>query len=523
MFFFLFLLRIVLLNAENNFEIIYTAFSEDNFDKEGWHLQNSYSTTLFRKCGNETVFGGFSAFSNTLITYNSSLPPHYQIYASFLFWKIDSWNKEEKECVLIYFDDKLKKECFSVEQDYQLCGTFSEADFDKKVIFDIQMIHSSKNIFIIITSNLNQGAENESWGINNFKIEILKCPKGCVYCQDDIMLCDFWIHVKSFWQTPSEFDGWKIDDTKTLSPSVCAGLNIAGGYPNLKVNQTIENTIFNLSSHFNVQVEFKLWLFGIWKDDQFILKLDDYELLNEHINQSAHLINCGGIQQNVTLINLRAQMNHSQSSMKITFKTQSNSTLIKYWGINAFDLYIGKCSINCEQCYGPGYKECTACIQDWVIFKGECIYYNKIPPLTCNHISIVQQLQNISNNIHQIQLKSDQIGQETLKLGENEIEFDLNMSIFNLEIQAQCQKNIYIYNSIQIYIRCYNQQQYIFTFSCQENLPTIILKTNLHQKFEQTKQFLLNLNKTSVELYQLVIMEYQQTQLLILSLNLIWI
>ncbi|CAD8213816.1 unnamed protein product [Paramecium pentaurelia] len=171
MFFFLFLLRIVLLNAENNFEIIYTAFSEDNFDKEGWHLQNSYSTTLFRKCGNETVFGGFSAFSNTLITYNSSLPPHYQIYASFLFWKIDSWNKEEKECVLIYFDDKLKKECFSVEQDYQLCGTFSEADFDKKVIFDIQMIHSSKNIFIIITSNLNQGAENESWGQKNLKLK----------------------------------------------------------------------------------------------------------------------------------------------------------------------------------------------------------------------------------------------------------------------------------------------------------------------------------------------------------------
>ncbi|CAD8213815.1 unnamed protein product [Paramecium pentaurelia] len=167
----------------------------------------------------------------------------------------------------------------------------------------------------------------------------------------------------------SLMDGKQMIQKHSLQVSVCTGLIIAERYPNLRVNQTIENTIFNLSSHFNVQVELKLWLFGIWKDDQFILKLDDYELLNQHINQSAHQINCGGIQQNVTLINLRAQMNHSQSSMKITFKTQSNSTLIKYWGINAFDFYIGKCSINCEQCYGPGYKECTACIYRFQLLK----------------------------------------------------------------------------------------------------------------------------------------------------------
>ncbi|CAD8111203.1 unnamed protein product [Paramecium primaurelia] len=209
--------------------------------------------------------------------------------------------------------------------------------------------------------------------------------------------------------------------------------------------------------------------------------------------------------------------------MKITFTTQSNSTQNKYWGINAFDLYIGKCSINCEQCYGPGYKQCTACIKDWVVFKGECIYYNQIPPLTWEHISIVQQLNNISDNIYQIQLKSDQIDQETLKLGENEIEFDLNMPILNLEIQAQCLKNVNIYNSFQIYIRQNNQKQYLYTFSCKENLPTIIIKTHQVQKFEQIKQFLLNLTETSVELYQLVIIEYQQTQLLILSLNFIWI
>ncbi|CAD8207539.1 unnamed protein product [Paramecium pentaurelia] len=346
MFFFLFLLRIVLLNAENNFEIIYTAFSEDNFDKEGWHLQNSYSTTLFRKCGNETVFGGFSAFSNTLITYNSSLPPHYSAKISFKFWKIDSWN--ENEYVYIYFDDKLQKKTFLEEKNYRFCGLI---DADEIVIFDAQLIHTSKNIFIIITSNLNQNPQNESWGINDFIIEILLCPKGCAYCQDDIMPCDFWIHVKSFWQTPSEFEGWKIDDNKTLSSSVCAGLNIAGGYSNLRLNQTVQNTIFNLSSHFNIQLEFKLWLFGNWDDDQFILKLDDQEILNQHLNQSAHYINCGGYYQYVSFINLRAQMNHSQSSMKITFTTQSNSTQNKYWGINAFDLYIGKCSINCEQCY----------------------------------------------------------------------------------------------------------------------------------------------------------------------------
>ncbi|CAD8058030.1 unnamed protein product [Paramecium primaurelia] len=252
-----------------------------------------------------------------------------------------------------------------MRQDYQLCGIFDVDEYDKNVIFAFQKIHFSKNIFIKITSNLDQGAENESWDI--------VMPKRMYDCQDNMIPCDFWIHVKSFWQTPCEFDGWKIDDNQTLSSSVCAGLNIAGGYPNLRLNQTVENSIFNLSSHFNVQVEFQFWLFGNWLDDQFILKLDDYELLNQHINQSAHFINCGGIKQNVSFINLRAQMNHSQSSMKITFTTQSNSTLNKYWGINTFDLYIRKCSNYCEKCNGPGDKQCTACIKNWVIFKEECI------------------------------------------------------------------------------------------------------------------------------------------------------
>ncbi|CAD8098325.1 unnamed protein product [Paramecium primaurelia] len=520
MFSFWFLLKIIQLQAENQFEIVYSAFSEGNFNKEGWHIEVPHSTTLFQKCGNETMFGGFSTFSNdTLITYNSSLPPHYQVKVSFKYWKIDSWNNE---WVYIFFDDKLKKEMFNLTEDYQVCGHFDKDSFEKNVTFQIQMIHSSKFIFIIITSNLDQNAQNESWGINDFKIEILKCPKGCMYCQDDILPCDFWIHFKSFWITPSEFDEWKIDGNTTLSSSVCAGLNIAGGYHKLGSNQTVQSTIFNLTSHFIVQVEFKIWLFGNWDVDQFILKLDNQELLNEHLNQSAHEIKCQGNKQNVSILNFRAQMNHSQSSMEITFTTLSNSTQNKYWGINAFDLYIGKCSINCEQCYGPGYQQCTACIKDWVIFKGECVYYNKIPPLTFDHISIVQQLTKISNNIHSIQLKSDQIDQETIKQGENEIEFDQNISILNFEIQAQCQKNLNIHNFIQIYIRQNNEQQYFHTRSCQENLPTIIIKTNLLQKFEQTKQFLLNVNETSVELYQLVILEYQQTKLLILSLNFIW-
>ncbi|CAD8190167.1 unnamed protein product [Paramecium pentaurelia] len=373
-----FLLKIIQLQAENQFEIVYTAFSEGNFNKEGWLIEVPHSTTLFQKCGNETMFGGFSTFSSdTLITQNSSLPPHYQVKVSFKYWKIDSWNDE---WVYIFFDDKLKKEKFNLTEGYHVCGLFGEDYLEKNVTFQIQMIHSSKFIFIIITSNLDQNAQNESWGINDFKIEILKCPNGCMYCQDDILPYDFWIHFKSFWITPSEFDEWKIDSNSTLSSSVCASLNIAGGYLKLGSNQTVQSTIFNLTSHFIVQVEFKIWLFGNWEVDQFILKLDNQELLNEHLNQSAHEIKCQGIKQNVSILNFRDQMNHSQSSMGITFATLSNSTQNKYWGINAFDLYIGKCSINCEQCYGPGYQQCTACIKIGYFLKVNVFITIKFPP-----------------------------------------------------------------------------------------------------------------------------------------------
>ncbi|CAD8187217.1 unnamed protein product [Paramecium octaurelia] len=509
----LILLRVIQ-NAESQFYPLYTVFSDKNYNNEGWQVKSSYGTTLFTQCDNQTLFGGFNTFGkSTLITYNSSLPPHYQIIISVKIWKIDSWNDE---WIYMLLDEKIIKQQYPIGEGSRICGI---PDEDEVFSYEVQMIHTNKFIFIIITSTLDQAANNESWGISDFKIEIMQCPKGCNYCFDDLNQCDYWINLKSYLQTPSEFNQWKRDDNTTISSSICAGFNITGGQHILGVNQTAQNIIFDLPPHFQALVELKLWLFDNWLNETFILKLDDLQLLEEPLNQSGPPINCGSLTLKVAFINLRAQTSHSQDSMKITFATKSNSSNMKYWGVNAIEVYVAKCSINCQSCLGPGAKQCTACIQDWILFKGQCIHYDKIPPLTCGYIKIVQKLKQISNNINQIQFKSDLIAQETLKLGENEIEFDSTTPVLNFEIQARCPQNLRIHNSIHSYIRCNNQQIYMFTRSCQNNSTSFIFQINFYQKFEQIKQFILKLSETSVELYQLVILDYQLTKILTFSLN----
>ncbi|CAD8215300.1 unnamed protein product [Paramecium octaurelia] len=515
---FLLLILRVIQNAESKYELFYSAFIDNNFNNEGWHIENNRSNLIFTICDNQTLFGGYNTFAiNTLITYNSSLPPHYKIKISFKFWKIDSWNDE---WLYIFIDDQIIQQKFAMREGYPICGVFDADSLEKEVLYEVEMIHTNKFIFNIITSNLDQEGNNESWGIHEFKIEILQCPKGCIYCFDDLSPCDFWINIKSILQTPSQFDEWKREDNTTISSSICAGLNITGGEHILGVNQTVQNIIINFPPHFQAIIEFKLWLFGNWPNDTFILKLDDYQLLEVPLkNQTGPLINCGGTKQNVAFINLRAQTDHSQESMKITFATKSNSSNIKYWGINAFDAYIAKCSNNCQICLGPGQKQCIACIKDWVLFKGDCIYFDKIPPLTCVSTKIIQKVKPISNNINQIQFQSDLMAQKSLKLGENEIEFDQTIPTLNFEIQARCLQNLKIQNSIKIFIRQSDQQQYMFTRGCQDSSPGFIFQINLQQKFEQIKQFILNLSETSVELYQLVILDYQETKILTFSVN----
>lgn len=63
-----------------------------------------------------------------------------------------------------------------------------------------------------MTSTLNEHANNESWGVKNFRIEIKECPKGCIICgKNSLDTCSKWkIVAQSFLNPSGDPEGWIV-------------------------------------------------------------------------------------------------------------------------------------------------------------------------------------------------------------------------------------------------------------------------------------------------------------------------
>jgi hypothetical protein len=49
------------------------------------------------------------------------------------------------------------------------------------------------NVVIAMTSTLDENADNESWGIRDFELDITACPDACKTCtKDTVTSCPNW-------------------------------------------------------------------------------------------------------------------------------------------------------------------------------------------------------------------------------------------------------------------------------------------------------------------------------------------
>lgn len=71
-----------------------------------------------------------------------------------------------------------------------------------------------------MTSDLDELADNESWGFNNFNLYLEECPKGCEVCSKKDDTCDWKLldaHFNDLAYYPVESEGWEVTGVdKTL-------------------------------------------------------------------------------------------------------------------------------------------------------------------------------------------------------------------------------------------------------------------------------------------------------------------
>ncbi|CAD8191748.1 unnamed protein product [Paramecium pentaurelia] len=476
-----------------------------NWDYQGWLFYKVYGGPITR-CGDTNIFGGYGAFAKqTLISSKFTLPPHYSLRISFDLWKVDSW---DGEIVKIVFDSEINQRSFILEDGQQICGHIHEIYLEYNIPFSITIpIHNSQTLVVIMTSTLDSSPLDESWGFKDFKIEILQCPKDCVFCRDQTS-CYFWINVESYWNSQINSEGWMINGNIPLTSSECNLMWIAGI---LQKGQRIEKIIDLLSPHFRVQISFKLWTIGEWSNELFKLEIDDEEKYSILIT-SDNFIYSQCQAQKVRITNIDVSSLHKSTQIKLLMKTEKYINDVAGWGLSQFDLFVAICSYNCKECYGELKSQCSICRDGWIMVDIGCI----APPLECSQIRITEYQNTQVDLMTSFRIRSDEIAQNISEIGQKTIILNKQIASINFQIQVKCLEKQIVKSFFRSCYSC-DQEQYKFSNQCQNNV--IIYHPTFLQEQIDEKELIITISQQQLQIVQVATIEETKRQFLILEIE----
>ena len=142
-----------------------------------------WSDNRISLCGYQGMMGGYNIFGSSASTQKTiNLPPGtYNL--SFIFVKGDSWNGE---CGQLYLNGNLVwSKCYDSPTGTQICGDLS---VDWNELFDFNSVifnHSGGSLTIRFTSDLDQYANNEWWGVDKIMIRKYTNPEPSVIIGDE--------------------------------------------------------------------------------------------------------------------------------------------------------------------------------------------------------------------------------------------------------------------------------------------------------------------------------------------------
>lgn len=99
-----------------------------------------------------------------------------------LLAKIDSWDNEV--AYLRVDGQEVWSKAFIYHYGYwvPLCGHVTADWRELFVRVEVDVAHSKPDALVEITSNLNEAADNESWGVRDFFVYFASCAKDCGEC-----------------------------------------------------------------------------------------------------------------------------------------------------------------------------------------------------------------------------------------------------------------------------------------------------------------------------------------------------
>ncbi|CAK58908.1 unnamed protein product (macronuclear) [Paramecium tetraurelia] len=321
--------------------LYYEAFTNPSFvTSEGWTLSNALST--YSDCSGTRILGGYNAFGSKAKAMKLlQLPPHFMIYITMQFWRIDSW---DSEFLYIDLDGTLSYTAQYGVGHVQLCGG---AQSDSIYSLTITQPHVFQSVIILLTTNLNSLPNDESWGFRDFKLYLDLCPSGCQSCQakDQFLECQAWTIVSSAFLSDqlSSFktDGWSII-SGIQDNTACSSIPIFGGYGKCGV-QSIITTNITMPQHYLIKIRFRIAYIDSWDSENLYFYIDGnliFQITHKPIVYGFRSY-CGSDTYDDYLPNYEIRMFHRKESLVIAFTSTLNEGFMnESLGIRDFEIFI---------------------------------------------------------------------------------------------------------------------------------------------------------------------------------------
>ncbi|CAD8141140.1 unnamed protein product [Paramecium pentaurelia] len=462
----------------------YNAFVNNNMsESESWLIIGAFNQNYIKDCSGQNIFGGYTTFGvGTAVYQLFYLPPHYQIRIKLNFWKLGCW---ENERLYIIIDELVWQQQFTCSQGTSQCGySFNDLQFPIEIITP----HKSETLVILLKASLD-GISDESWGFNNFYIDILKCAPDCLLCNENSSdICKPGMDIPIEWISKINVEGWLLKNALPAQSTTCLDkISLIGGYQILR-NSDLLITKIILDPHYLLKFQVKIWLIDIQGlANSFNIAIDGIKYaLN--INSVGSISLCT-LSPQESIQNIDWNFTHQNPEIEFQFIPTSLVGSNSFWALFNFNLFIFKCHSNCIKCLGILKTDCQICAEEWIKEDGEC---NRIQ----NPLKITKaQTQYIFNQSISIPFlfKLQQIefpnNSGYFKRDENKIEF---------EVKVQCVNNGYIKTVMQFCHSCKGYNVYSQTFQCDASKQTIIYFQIQLEKLNITskEEYLITTNNT---------------------------
>lgn len=296
---------------------------------DAWTYNPVYSTFY---CNNNYYLGPYGS-TDSISAVLSVSETHKNIIMSFKLALIDSW---DAETLTITADGATV---------YTLTHSSSEGSTNtcqngwKDMYLDVQFgfSHNGKYLTLEFTSSLDQGANDEAWGICNLSI---------VATTGNIDSAGDYIGTGTGDSAPGSFfscsspaldEGWSYSPYYTTI--TCGDNTYVGGYG---TDGQISAVLDISDDHKGVIVSFKLALLDSWEGEEFIVTADGeevYSYTNDYNTDSSE--NTCGAAYNDNFQDVTFGFNHTNSTLTLVFTSNlDQSASDESWGICDLEIEI---------------------------------------------------------------------------------------------------------------------------------------------------------------------------------------